>query len=44
MKENYKSNPYATYEYTVKTEKKAKDAPTSTVRCGTDLRTAGKQK
>ena len=44
MKENYKSNPYSTYEFTVKAEKKAKDAPKATVRCGTDLRAAGKTK
>ena len=45
MKENCKlNNPYATYELTVKRERKEKDAPRSTVRVGNDLRMAGAKK
>ena len=45
MKESCKlNNPYATYELTVKCEKKQKDAPGSTVRVGNDLRMAGAKK
>ena len=45
MKENCKfNNPYATYELTVKCEKKPKDALKSNVRVGNDLRAAGNKK
>ena len=45
MKENCKfNNPYATYELTVKHEKKEKVTPKSTVRVAGDLRMAGAKK
>ena len=44
MKENCKTNPYASFDFTVKCEKKQKDCPKSTVRCGTDLRAGGNKK
>ena len=44
MKDNCKNNPYASYDFSVKAPKEPKASEKSTVRRGTDLRSAGNKK